>query len=268
MRAFKPQQIAVFAAGFAVLLILLHLVGVLSWVSGMVATATYRLAAPLHRIGSGMASAGERDECACAADIKAQLEQLMIDNSKLRTLAAENAALKTALDFQERDTDALVMARVVAESSDITNRGLVIDRGSGDGIEPGQPVVVDDGLLVGKIHTTGKKSSTVLMLTDSVSRLAVSLQGGSGTTGLLEGDRGLSMMMSLIPQNEIVNVGDVVVTSGLEPGVRRGLIVGVVETVHKDDQEPFQTATVAPFNRAEYPVFVQVLVSDERDNEE
>ncbi len=261
MRAFRPQQITIIAAVFAALLILLHLAGVLSWVSQMVASATYRLAAPLHRIGAGMALAGEDGECACAADLNAELEQVIIDNSKLRTLAAENAALKTALDFQERESDKPILARVVAKSSDITNRGLVIDRGQGDGIEPGQPVVVDDGLLIGKIKTVRRKSSTVLLLTDSLSRLAVSLQGGSGTTGLLEGDRGLSMVISLIPQNEVVNVGDVVVTSGLEPGVRRGLIVGVVETVHKDDQEPFQTATVSPLGHAEHPVFVQVLTS-------
>ncbi|MFH1047714.1 MAG: rod shape-determining protein MreC [Patescibacteria group bacterium] len=265
MRTFSPQQLAVFGAATAVLLILLHLLGVLALISGWFLSATYRVAAPLHRIGAGFMANQSPEDC---ADIANELEQLTIDNANLRTLAAENAALKTALEFKESEAGEVVLARVVAESSDITKRGLVIDRGLKDGLKPGQPVVVDNGLIIGKIHSVNHNSATVLLLIDSMSRLAVSVQGGSGTAGLLEGSRGLSMSISLIPQNEIVNIGDVVVTSGLESGIRRGLIVGVIEKVHKDSQEPFQTATVEPLSRSENPVFVQVLTDNPISDEE
>ncbi|MBU1916309.1 hypothetical protein KKC47_04265, partial [Patescibacteria group bacterium] len=103
----------------------------------------------------------------------------------------------------------------------------------------------------------------VLLLLDSASKLAVSIQGGTDTTmGLLEGDRGLSMTISLIPQDERISAGDVVITAGIEPGIKRGLIIGIIEQIHKDSQKPFQTALVEPFGQAEHPVFVQVLTDN------
>jgi len=251
---------AVLAAGLAVLLIVLHLLGILSAVSGFVTSAIYRTAAPVHQIGANLVS-GDRIEC--TDDTVTRLEQLMLENSKLRTLAAENAALKNALEFQEKEQGQVVLARVVAESVDVTNRGLVIDRGTDDGLKSGQPVVVGDGIIIGKVKSVRRQSATVLLLTDSVSKLAVSVQGGTGTSGLLEGDRGLSMMISLIPQSERLSAGDMVVTSGLEYGIRRGLVIGTVDQVHKDSQEPFQTAIVAPLLSAHHPVFVQVITSNE-----
>jgi rod shape-determining protein MreC len=267
MRAFSPQQVAFFAVVFVILFILLHLLGVLSFAVGMIKTGVYAVAVPMHRVGAGLSLSISGGECDCADALARQIEQLTIDNSKLRTLAVENVALKTALDFRESSDDVSVLARVAAESADITNRGLLIDRGSREGISIGQPVIVNDGVIIGKISSVSRNSATVLLLADSMSRLAVSLQGGSNVTGLLEGDRGLSMSISLIPQNEMVGLGEVVVTSGIESGIRRGLIVGIVDKVYKDEQEPFQTATVLPLSRSEHPVFVQVLIGSVKDNE-
>ena len=58
----------------------------------------------------------------------------------------------------------------------------------------------------------------------------------------------------------------IVVTSGLEPGIRAGLIVGTVERVQKDSQEPFQTAIVKPFESTARPILVQTLISDVTPN--
>jgi rod shape-determining protein MreC len=262
MRYLKTQQLAVLAAGLVVLLVVLHLVGVLSAIAGATTSTLYFLTYPVRRVGSSLASLADSGS-ACNGDASAQLEQLQVENSKLRTLVAENAALKTALEFKEEVTERAILARVIAESTDVTNSGLVIDRGADDGLALDQPVIVDDGVIIGKIRSVHRNSATVQLLTDSMSRLAVSIQGGSGTSGLLNGDRGLSMNISLIPQDEIVSPGDMVVTSGLEGGIRRGLIVGLVEKVHKDSQEPFQTATVAPMGATKHPILVQVLVNNE-----
>lgn len=240
------------------MLIVLHLLGVLAAIAGLARSLVFGVAAPVHRAGVGLVSESGLE---CTEETLSELEEMLIENSYLRTLAAENAALKNALDFTEREEDDLVLARVVAESADVTNRGLVIDRGADDGLQIGQPVVVDDGVIIGKVKSVRRSSATVLLLTDSVSKLAVMVQGGSGVSGLLEGDRGLSMAISLIPQSERVSVGDVVVTSGLEQGIRTGLIVGTVDQVYQDSQEPFQTATVIPLHRAKHPIFVQIIVA-------
>jgi rod shape-determining protein MreC len=140
---------------------------------------------------------------------------------------------------------------------------LIIDRGAEDGLKSGQPAIVDDGIIIGKIKSVRKNSAIVLLLTDSTSRLAVAIQGGGDILGLLEGDRGLSMGISLIPQNEQVSLGDMVITSGIEAEIRRGLIIGTIERVEKDEQKPFQTATVTPFERARFPIFVQIPINNQ-----
>ena len=190
------------------------------------------------------------------------MEELKIENAKLRALVAENESLKAALRFSERYRDAAVVARVVSESNDDALRALVIDRGSDDGLSEGQPVVVGDGILIGKLHDVHRRTSTVLLLSDSKSRLAVAIQNADDTIGVLEGDRGLSMWIGLIPQNAVLSPGDIVVTSGVEPGIRRGLAVGAIAKVSKNTQDPFQSADVQPFFSAIHPIFVQVLVPD------
>lgn len=88
------------------------------------------------------------------------------------------------------------------------------------------------------------------------------MQNATDTAGVLEGDRGLSMAIDLIPQAEQLSPGDIIVTSGIEPGVRRGLVVGTVEKISKRTQDPFQSAAVAPFSAGSHPSFVQVLGDD------
>lgn len=250
----------------AAFLVVLHLVGVIPAVMSSVSSVLMRLAAPVYGAGVVVEDvlSGESDEgCACAADVISELDRIRAENAKLRSVLRENEELKSALEFQERDSDRSVVARVVSESTDETFRGLVIDRGEEDGIAEGQPVIAGGGIIIGKISSVGRRRAVVALLTDSFSKLAVSVQNGAGTLGVLEGDRGLSMSIALIPQHEKLSPGDAVITSGVEPGIRRGLAVGVIDAIHMDTQDPFQTATVEPFAVAEHPVFVQVVIASE-----
>lgn len=252
-------------AAVAAVLVVLHLLGVTSAVTASIGGVLTRLAAPVYGAGVALDEAisdGAEDGCACAQDIRAELDRIRVENAKLRSVLLENEELKAALSFEERGSDRAVLARVISESSDETFRGLVIDRGGDDGIEEGQPVVTGGGIIIGKIGAVERGRSTVVLLTDSLSKLAVSVQNASGTLGVLEGDRGLSMSIALIPQHERLTNGDAVITSGVEPGIRRGLAVGVIDAIHMDIQDPFQTATVVPFEVAAHPVFVQVLVEE------
>jgi rod shape-determining protein MreC len=220
------------------------------------------IAAPFHAVGNGVSGffgrflGGGTDD---PATLHRTIDGLEAENAKLLTLASENSALKAALEFVERGTDDVVTARVVYESDDNDARLLVLDRGSNDGIASGQPVITGNGIIIGKILTVRRQSSTVMPLMDTRSRLAVAAQNAQETLGVLEGDRDLSMSISLIPQTEELSPGDTVITSGLEPGIRRGLVVGTIEKVNRSTQDPFQSATVLPFSSTLHPLFVQVI---------
>jgi len=260
MRPEKIQRVAAVAVLLATTLVALRLLGVLSALSDAGFFLLDGIAVPVRRV---TASVWPTDDVAksCSEEF-GEIETLKLENSRLRTLVSENAALKTALDFRDRESGRLVMARVLSQSVDPTFSGLIIDGGNDIGLSPGQPVLVGDGIIIGKIQDVWRQSASVLLFSDSLSRLAVTVQGGSGTSGVLGVDRGMSLTISLIPQAERIAPGDMVVTSGLEPGIRAGLIVGIVERVQGNGQEPFQTAVVRPFESAARPVLVQVMVSD------
>ena len=236
--------------------------GWFGWLSGPVGWVTARISGPLHTAGAAVSNGAARlrffassDECT----LRDELDKLRAENAKLAALAEENDSLKAAVGYKDRAPASLVAARVIAESGADTLRTMAIDRGSDDGLAVGDPVVTGDGLLVGKVHDVEAKTATVLRLEDSRSRLAVTVQNLQETIGILEGQRGLSAVITLIPQAEVISPGDSVVTSGIEPGVPRGLIVGTVEKVEKRNQDPFQTALIRPFPEAVHPIMVAVL---------
>lgn len=207
--------------------------------------------------GAGNALSTRWTKPVCPAQDK--LDAMMTENGKLRALVAENEALKAALNYRERAGVAPLLARVLAETDNDVLHGFVIDRGEADGVSVGVPVQSGDGVLLGKILEVREHSATVMLLTDSRSRLAVSLLAGTDTIGVLEGDRGLSLRVNLIPQTETLHEGDTVITSGLEPLVQRGLVVGVVERIERSTEDPFQSAIITPFVQASHPTFVQVV---------
>ncbi len=230
--------------------LLLFASGVFRPVTNAASMALRTIAAPLYSAGAAITR---------TAPNNAELELLRIENAKLKTLITENAALKASLAFKEREGDDTVLARVISRTNQDIFHGLLIDRGADDGIVIGQPVVLENGVIIGKIFEIRPRIASVLLLTDIRSTLAVSVENATETTGVLEGDRGLSMVLSLIPQTEKIANGDQIITSGIEPGVRRGLVVGTVEKVNKETKDPFQSAIIAPFRTAAMPTFVQIL---------
>lgn len=257
-RLFSPVTVLIALACLVSLWLALRLFG------GAFGRAEAAVMAPLYAVGSRIARMAAGNSQGVTQEA---YDALLAENAKLRALQDEIVSLKEAIAYRDGNTDGMVVARVLADESVESSRTLIIDKGRGDGIEAGQPVIAGDGIIIGKIARSGAATSLVVLLADARSRLAVSLQGADTTIGLLEGDRGLSMGVSLIPPQAVIAPGDTVVTSGLEPGIRRGLIVGAVEKVGKNAGEPFQMAHIAAPVSARYPLFVQVLVVQSPDSE-
>jgi rod shape-determining protein MreC len=256
----RSDRNRVIALAVLVVAVILALVGLFTPVSGALQAVTARLAAPFHAAGNWLERRSSAEPPAVQA-LQTQLDELLVQNAQLRSLKKENDSLKAALEFREAEGDDSVAARVIYEVDDGVSRLLVLDRGQADGLAVGQPVVAGKGVIIGKIVSVRRKTAKVMPLTDARSRLAVTVQNQTETLGVLEGDRGLSLVMRLVPQTEDLSVDQTVITSGLEPGIRRGLVVGVVDEVDRPPRQPFQSATVRPFSEWRHPLLVQVLVA-------
>ena len=107
------------------------------------------------------------------------------------------------------------------------------------------PVVTTGSTLVGRVAEVGLRSSKVQLLVDSTSAVNVRIQS-SRVTGLAEGQPDAELSMTQIPLDATVNVGDIVLTSGLGGNLPRSLIVGQVTDVSRRDIDLFQSARLRP----------------------
>lgn len=181
--------------------------------------------------------------------------------AKIKILTSENNQLRQLLNFEKKSKESLVIANVI--SREINNLGqlVVIDRGSESGVKLSSAVVTNGNVLVGKIIKVDNNFSIVRLINDTQSKVAVTILGQNQTVGVLEGGFGLSLQIKFIPRNEVVLVGDQVVTSGQESGVPHGLFLGIISAIQNEAYQPFQQAILTPAANLSKILIVGVLVS-------
>ncbi len=178
--------------------------------------------------------------------LREELINRLVDYARLSSLEEENNILKKELNFIEDTKHRFVSAKIISGVSDVMSKSVIINRGSRDGIEKGLAVVSHHGVMVGKIIEINEDYSKVLLLSDNRSKVAVKIHNLGHTIGLVEGQFGLSFSMTNIPQNQEINEGDLVVTSGLEGKIPNNLLVAKVESVKSVESEIFKTAILSP----------------------
>lgn len=191
-------------------------------------------------------------------------EALELRVMKMEYLEQENKELRQQVSFFTTSTYTHVGAEVVGKNIEPLGSTIVINRGSSDGVQKGNPVVVGDGVLIGKILRVDDATAIVRLINDNQSRVAAAILNQAKSIGLIEGGYGISVRMNFIPQNEIVQIGDTIITSGLETGVPRGLIIGSVEAVEKEAYQPFQRAILSPQVSLDKLVLVSVITNISR----
>lgn len=176
--------------------------------------------------------------------LKEERDALLVEVSRLSRAEEENRELRALLEFADRENRTPVMAHVLAQTPQAGRHTILLDKGSEAGLSPDMPVIVGDGILVGKILSVEEKTSLALLLTDTRSHIGGLIENEDRTLGVVQGKRGLSLEMRLIPQNQDIQPEDVVVTSGIEPLVPRGLVIGRVQSVETEERNPFKRATI------------------------
>ena len=176
-------------------------------------------------------------------NFKSQINALTSENARLQELEQENLTLRQTLQFVEKEKYPIVVARVITRLTENGTPFLLINRGKEQGIMLDAPVLAD-GVLIGKVIKTQQNSSMVIPLIGSGVKTAAAFTGNAKTSGVVEGELNVSLMMRLIPKDVTVVQGLSVITSGLELRIPRGLLIGTVAAVAANPQELFQTATL------------------------
>lgn len=167
-----------------------------------------------------------------------------VDLAKFYSLEEENAQLRGYLNFFNERSFRYILANVVWQENLLNfshyNQNIVIDKGGRDGLREGLAIVSETGVVIGKIIEVEDKSSRVCLINNNFCKMAVSLSNSTKSIGLAEGDLGLSIKVNFVSQNEVVNIGDRIITSGLERDIPRGLAVGKINYVNQEVNDVWQ----------------------------
>ena len=168
--------------------------------------------------------------------------------ARLQTAAADNAQLRALLGVKTSRGLDVQLAPVLDIDLAPGRQRLVLDAGSRDGATLGQ-AVIDAGGLMGQIIDTTPAHATVLLLTDPDHAVPV-VVARNGVRLIVYG-RGRSDLLELadVPLNSGVEVGDLLVTSGLGGRFPAGFPVGKVAALRPDDSHAFLVGDVTPAAR-------------------
>ena len=171
-------------------------------------------------------------------------EQLVQQYSQMEEYKQEAQRLQKLLDLKDTYQIEGTGARVIGRSSEAWSQTVIINKGSDDGVSTGQTVMGTSG-VVGQIASTSSHTATVRLLTDPQSGAAAMVQS-SRAEGILRGSLVGLLYLEDLDADAEVNVGDVIVTSGLGGSYARGLIIGTVVKVDAQQGDTSRRAVVSP----------------------
>lgn len=191
-------------------------------------------------------------------ELEAEVAELQAQVIQLQQQVGETEILAALVDFSRANPENTYQAAaVIGWDPSPFLHFVIINRGSNDGILRGMPVVTDQG-LVGRVDAVIADAARVQLITDPASDVNVRLQNAETEASLVGSVTG-DVTLELIPQDVVIEKGDLVLTSGLGGGYPPDLIVGQVINIRTRDFDLFQQATVQPvvdFNRLQIVLII------------
>lgn len=174
--------------------------------------------------------------------LKRRLMELEAERSRFLEAEATNRRLSALLELKSAIATASISATVIGNSASGWFRSVTIDKGSQDGLRKGMAVVTPLG-VVGQVMAVASRSSKVLLLTDQNSAVDV-VDQRSRAQGIVSGSLEEDAVMKYVKRSEDVQVGDRLITSGLDGIYPKGFPVGAVSRLNKKGYGLFQTVDV------------------------
>lgn len=175
-------------------------------------------------------------------ELKQKVSELAQVKVRDQTLAKENKQLKAELKLKNSLTDySTVSAAVMSRTPSSWQQQLVINRGQTSGIKKDMPVLSGGG-LIGRVAEVNKTNSKVELLSDtseSSNRFSIVINGtdGKSVNGIITGynARTNELIMGQVTSTAKIKKGAKVVTNGMGGITPKGLYVGKVSRIGKDD---------------------------------
>jgi rod shape-determining protein MreC len=200
--------------------------------------------------GAQTSEEAARKKLALQAQRAAQVEQLSLENARLRKLLALRDQIKTSSQAAE----------VLYDAADPYTRRVIIDKGLAQGVKPGSPVIDESGVL-GQVTRVYPLVSEVTLVIDREQAIPV-LNTRTGARSVAYGDpvtQGGSLELRFMAGNADVQQGDILATSGVDGVYPAGLSVARVDKIERRADSGFARIYCQPLSLIHSTKHVMVL---------
>jgi rod shape-determining protein MreC len=195
-------------------------------------------------------------------DLKSQQVAMAQAMQQAQLQMAENTQLRRLMDAREHLPVHSLMSEILYDARDPSTRRVVLDRGTRNGVKLGLPVI-DNAGVVGQVTRVFPFTSEVTLLTDKEQAIPVQvLRNGLRSVAYGRGQSGLLDLRFVAP-NADIQVGDVLVTSGLDGIYPAGLAVAKVIQVENVAQGAFGRVVCQPLAGIDRHRQLLVVMSDQ-----
>ena len=167
-----------------------------------------------------------------------------------------NIRLRYLLKFKKNLTEQVIAAEVIGKDPSAWFKTIIIDKGKIDGLTKGLAVVVPEG-IAGQVTDVSEHYAKVLLIIDGNSAVDALVQR-TRARGIVEGSQADVCLLKYALRNDDVASQDIVITSGLDGVFPKGLRVGSVSKVIKQNSGIFQEVAVKPY--VDFEKLEEVLV--------
>ena len=190
------------------------------------------------------------------AELQRQLEEYKQREVSFQEAQQALSRLEGLLDLKRQVALPVIGARIIAYDPTLWSRSAIINQGKAQGVKDGLPVLAPQG-IVGRIVGVYPEYSKVMLIVDRKSSADAMVQR-TRVRGMLKGKGGNRCALEFVPKNADVQVGDLVLASGLVGLYPKGLVLGKVTAANKKNPGVFQEIEVTP--SADLSTLEEVLV--------
>jgi len=178
-------------------------------------------------------------------ELEVEVSRLQSEIIDLKQQIAETRILSALVEFARVHPEYRYIAvEAIGQDPSPFVKYAIVNRGSDDDLRRGMPVVTQQG-LVGRVAAVTSSAARVQLITDPASSVNVKFEP-SGAQAVLLGSFTGDLSLEMIPQSASVQIGDLVLTSGLGGNYPSDILIGQITSLRRRETDLSQTAVVQP----------------------
>jgi rod shape-determining protein MreC len=165
--------------------------------------------------------------------------------TQLKEVQQENETLRRAINISQKDKPVKEVALIIGKDIQGIQDWILINRGTKHGIITNMVVISPEGALIGKIAEVNDSFSKIALITQKDSVIAGLIEDNR-TEGLIKKNNSGGLFMDFIPKTETLEIGDKIITSGMDNLYPKGILIGKIDKIDSSENQIFQKINISP----------------------